>query len=127
MHGNKSYSIIEPIISVPVAPAEGGREESDGEEEEVEGEEGEQTLVVLAHHVARPARAVVEDGLLEMVESKFVSSVPNFKFKSCDLWRLVLPRRGLLQARRIVISIQSQHLSRWWNFLGNEFPNKTVL
>ena len=35
----------------------------DGEEEEVEGEEGEQTFVVLAHHVARPARAVVEDGL----------------------------------------------------------------
>ena len=59
-----SYSIVEPIISVPVAPAEGGREECDGEEEEVEGEEGEQTLVVLAHHVAWAARAVVEDGLV---------------------------------------------------------------
>ena len=60
-----------PSLSVPVAPAKGGREECDGEEEEVEGEEGEQTLVVLAHHVARAARAVVEEGLW-----KFVFSVP---------------------------------------------------
>ena len=61
---NNSVSIIQAKqVILPVAPAECGREEGDGEEEEVDDEDGEQRLVVVAHQVARPAGAVVEDGL----------------------------------------------------------------
>ena len=51
-----------PVILLPVAPAEGGREERDAEEDELDGDGGQQRLVVVAHPVARAAGAA-GDGL----------------------------------------------------------------